>query len=554
MIGAILRQKSGVRKHRTALLYANDGTGMGWFSARSAARETVLTEAWLVLASPALEGRLVRAQVSRANRRAGTVFAPWDTGTRVHRRRGKWLTMVEMADDALADLGWTLTTDVPHWGEAWNMPPGRQEMDAPLAEVDPTRMRAGAEGTTFLQAAQGKGWHWVRQFLTDEGDWAPCPEDVGESGSVLWRRIQGCMGRERGPPPNQWLRTEAEGGALRPAPERVWDYGRWCARREDEVQLPETPPAGGEFGERGRWVMMTSDGSLRNGRAGFAMRSVEGASIGVASRLGGSQQIYTAELMGGLTQLRAVWPSIRAGEVSGMVGWIDNQGVVAALRSAPTTPLRRILRGPPGSFNLLAVGYMMRQAQGKVQWEWLKSHTYRRGAVYDAHTQADREAGEATLLPQREPVRWARGDVDFVLRDERGRRVEGDPRKAIRRRMGCRWWEEPGARDGRSWGQLQRMNQRQRALLAVDLANGRDARTQREVLMAMSLEWGLRGEWAPEGEQGCRLCALEEPEGDHPVETLRHVVSGGCSERMGLSMTETHGRWIQRWQWRPLRI
>ena len=25
---------------------------------------------------------------------------------------------------------------------------------------------------------------------------------------------------------------------------------------------------------------------------------------------------------------------------------------------------------------------------------------------------------------------------------------------------------------------------------------------------------------------------LEEPEGDHPVETLRHVVSGGCSERM----------------------
>ena len=50
--------------------------------------------------------------------------------------------------------------------------------------------------------------------------------------------------------------------------------------------------------------------------------------------------------------------------------------------------------------------------------------------------------------------------------------------------------------------------------------------------MAMSLEWGLRGEWAPEGEQGCRLCTLEEPAGDHPVETLEHVVRGECSERM----------------------
>ena len=153
---AVLRRKSGVRRHRMATLYATDGTGLGWFSAQGAAREAVLTEVWLTLACPDLEGRLVRAQVARANKATGTVFAPWDPGTRIRRRRGKWLTAVEMADDALADLGWTLTTDVPHWGEAWTMPPSRQTLDAPLAEVDPARMRAGADGTTFLQAAQAR--------------------------------------------------------------------------------------------------------------------------------------------------------------------------------------------------------------------------------------------------------------------------------------------------------------------------------------------------------------------------------------------------------------
>ena len=170
-------------------------------------------------------------------------------------------------------------------------------------------MRAGADGTTFLQAAQTRGWHWVRQFLTREGDWAPCPDDAGEAGSQLWRRIQGCMGRELGPPPERWLRGEDAGGSLRGAPERVWDYGRWCARRADEVQLPGEVLVEDGPGRRGQWIMTTSDGSVRDGHAAFAMRPVQGVHGRVAARCKGSQQIYAAELLGGLTQLRVAWPS-----------------------------------------------------------------------------------------------------------------------------------------------------------------------------------------------------------------------------------------------------
>ena len=54
---------------------------------------------------------------------------------------------------------------------------------------------------------------------------------------------------------------------------------------------------------------------------------------------------------------------------------------------------RELLRSIPGNVYLRDIRRMTREFPDRVQWIWVKSHTYRTGPIYRAHDTCDRECG-----------------------------------------------------------------------------------------------------------------------------------------------------------------
>ena len=82
----------------------------------------------------------------------------------------------------------------------------------------------------------------------------------------------------------------------------------------------------------------------------------------------------------------------------------------------------------------------MREFGQRVWWEWIKSHTDRKG-WFRRHNKCDNVAGEVALHEDRKQARFVEWDWDYVLVNHEGARVEGDVRQAVRRRVAELFWE-----------------------------------------------------------------------------------------------------------------
>ena len=116
-IRTVLREKTGVKQGvRVGMLYDNTGKGLSWFSARGCIREVVVTEGWIALTSDSLEGGMLRQQWRQANKMKGTLFSPLSHPQISHHDKMKWHSCIRMMEDSLVDMGWSVVTDKPMWG------------------------------------------------------------------------------------------------------------------------------------------------------------------------------------------------------------------------------------------------------------------------------------------------------------------------------------------------------------------------------------------------------------------------------------------------------
>ena len=89
-------------------------------------------------------------------------------------------------------------------------------------------------------------------------------------------------------------------------------------------------------------------------------------------------------------------------------------------------------RASQGNLYLREIKALMQEFGSRVQWAWLKAHTERKGWFYGRHNKCDHVAGVVTEdadIPQARFVEW---DWDYVLVNDKGERVEGDVRRAVR--------------------------------------------------------------------------------------------------------------------------
>ena len=199
---------------------------------------------------------------------------------------------------------------------------------------------------------------------------------------------------------------------------------------------------------------MVSDGSQRtvngNQKAAVAMRAVQGIEAGAYASLVGKQLIPKAELIGAWMQIAAAYVGMQTDRAKRFYGIIDNQGVWSMLCRAHKMRDRELLRSIPGNVYLRDIRRMTREFPDRVQWIWVKSHTYRTGPIYRAHDKCDRECGRIAEEGDDEVQKmFVKRDWQFIMVDETGQRIEGDVRAQVRIRMNEYRWESQKARGSR---------------------------------------------------------------------------------------------------------
>ena len=166
-------------------------------------------------------------------------------------------------ETVLAELGWTMESDIPRWGLRGKLPPGRCEWDCLLEKVAPelTQLRVG--GGTMLQDAQRYGWHWVSQLINAEGEFVDPPR--GEHARAVWGRWCAVLSGDDGQVSECW---------------KAWLHdqaGNRCTQRDSEERMREYELCARTAAVQGGGELIcTSDGSLKHGRASFMMVPVQG--------------------------------------------------------------------------------------------------------------------------------------------------------------------------------------------------------------------------------------------------------------------------------------
>ena len=212
-------------------------------------------------------------------------------------------------------------------------------------------------------------------------------------------------------------------------------------------------------------------------------------------------------------------------------GIIDNQGVWSMLCRAHKMRDLELLRSIPGNVYLRDIRRMTREFPDRVQWIWVKSHTYRTGPIYRAHDKCDRECGRIAEEGEDEVQEmFVKRDWQFIMVDETGQRIEGDVRAQVRIRMNEYRRENQKARGGSTWSNIENMTTGQRKAAEVVFAGktSKDQWRKKELLQAIRWKWGLKGEYTQKAEL-CRLCCQHELEEE---ETIDHVTLGLCSDNL----------------------
>ena len=558
-IRGVLRQKSGIWPAvRLGSLYGKRGEGLGWFSARQCVNECVLTEGWIMLTSNTVEGRMLRKQVGRVNRERGTVVNPFMCPQKLTGR--KWPSMLQLTERVLCDIGWKMLTDVFTRNEEdmTEIMAKRAEDDFLLEEIEPevTQQRFRGE-STLLQDAGRHGVYWVSQLLdTDTGTlWEDEEidrmEDWTDSEKIMRKRWMRVLGTERGTVKEEW-RLGAGKGRKREngdgevnewinahrggyeGPVRMLDPKRfpelWGGRDTEYKTQPGTPLiVNGQ-----KVVVMASDGSLKDGQAGVSMQSVQNGYGHLRSRLTGSQRISKAELIGCWAQVRAVVPLLELSPEMEAYVFLDNKGIQQVAKKAERLSDREIKRSPDSGLYLREIREWKCLFPGRIHVEWIKGHTRRGGPLHDGHGAADLEAGLARDDPMRQQERFVAWDWDFILLDSMNQRIEGDVRRAVRKRMGVLWWEERGGREGETYSNLTGLDSKARRLMGNVLqASGQDWH-KKEWIHGVRGRTGLREEWGDD--KCCRLCGEckceDECDGEACRESLSHILRNRCTPEM----------------------
>ena len=548
---SVLREKTYVRRDTiVGALYNREGKGLSWFSAKSCIAEAIVTEGLITLTSDTVEGRMLRQQVARLNLERGTVYSPYRHPVRHNEEFGKMQSGIIMLENALSDLGWTIDTDKPAHGSHGHRPDGYQEIDVPLELIEPAMTQQRIAKQSMVLDAHRCGWHWLSQLVTAEGGYKDA-EGLGTYEVAVLERWKKVLGDGR-VPNSEWvevLRSSAE--EWTDATRTVGGVRPVGTTRAREYELATRT---GQFGDYlqadGAELIAVSDGSLRGGSAAFAMLPVQNLSKVCASRIVGVQGIAKAELIGAWAQLKSAEPKLRTDSEAHFVGFLDNEGMVKTLRQAHMMSHRDLHRARQGNLYLREIKALMREFGGRVQWEWLKAHTDRKGWFYERHNKCDYVAGVVTEDEDRPQARFVEWDWDYILVDDLGKRVEGDVRRAVRQRISEQAWEK--GRDGgsaRRWAQMLPAQDRVVKAIFRDRAQ---LPAQREIMAAMGERWGLRSEYGDE--KGCRLCADRCPCGDRRLngkgkqregagcarcdETYSHLLQGECNTAMRLLKEE----------------
>ena len=237
----------------------------------------------------------------------------------------------------------------------------------------------------------------------------------------------------------------------------------------------------------GAEMIAVSDGSMRYGAAAFAMLPVQNLDKVCASRVVGVQGIAKAELLGAWAQLKAAEPTLRANKESEFVGFLDNESMVKTLQKAQTLTHRDIHRAKQGNLYLRETKALMGEFQGRARWAWIKAHTHGKGWFYERHNKCDLVAGVVTEeadIPQSRFMEW---DWDCILVDEEQQRVEGDVRRAVKRRVAEQEWSKGAG--GHTMGQWAGVSPAQERLLKTTFLDRSQLAAQREILAAMGERW-----------------------------------------------------------------
>ena len=212
---------------------------------------------------------------------------------------------------------------------------------------------------------------------------------------------------------------------------------------------------------------------------------------------------------------------------------------------------------------LREIRYLMRKFEGRVTWEWMKSHTDGKGWIYERHNKCDRVAGEVVLddnLDQQRFVQWNR---DYILVG-RGKRIEGDPRQKVRNRIAELFWTSRPSSKGRA--RWDAMSVQQQSMLKKVFKNKGDGHAKKEILAAVEERMGLKCEYAKD-DAVCRVCTQEcecERKRKSPKqkgreggkdctkcrETLNHVMMAQCNQTTRIlkeELIESLRNWYRRY-------
>jgi hypothetical protein len=302
----------------------------------------------------------------------------------------------------------------------------------------------------MLQDAQKFGMMWLSQLITKNGDF----KDWSRNGTLCQnteRRWRNALSGTEGKPKKEWvdiLNSTSED--WKEGSERISGVRPMMGRvREYQLQV--------QFNDA-RWgsgpMVAVSDGSLRGGKASFATIAVQNMKGASTSRLRGEQAIAKAELIGAWAQLKCAEKQMDVETSRSFIGFLDNEGVVKKLRKASIMTDRELHRESQGmGLYLREIRYLMRKFEGRVTWEWMKSHTDRKGWIYERHNKCDRVAGEVALDDDLDQQRFVQWNWDYILVGG-GKRIEGDPRQKVRNRIAELFWtsrpssKAPGKHDG----------------------------------------------------------------------------------------------------------